>query len=160
MRIDDILKAECILKDIEADTKEDALRCMAGKLHSLGFVKESFTQVILDREASYPSGLPMADLKIAIPHTDAVHVNQSAICFARLSRDVEFSVMGEPAIKIPVRLISMFALKEKKKIGDLLETLITTYQDTDVLRALAEAQSESEILTILRENVGKNLKES
>ena len=160
MKIEDILKTECILIDIDAPSKEEILRQMAEKLYSLGYVKESYIQAIQDREASYPSGLPMEDLKIAIPHTDADHVNQSVICFARLDDNVEFSVMGAPEMKIPVRLISMFALKEKKKIGDLLETLITTYQDNDVLKSLVDAADETEIYNILYENVGKNLKAS
>ena len=160
MRIEDILKKECIISNIDVTSKESALEIMAEKLHSLGYVKESFVQAIQDREANYPSGLPMEDLKIAIPHTDADHVNESVICFARLANDVEFSVMGAPEEKIPVRLISMFALKEKKKIGDLLETLITTYQDNNVLKALLEADNESAIYNILHDNVGKNLKAS
>ncbi len=160
MKIEDILKPECILGKIEAPDKESALKVMAQKLFDLGYVKESFIEAIQVREANYPSGLPMEDLKIAIPHTDADHVNQSVICFARLTNEVEFSVMGAPEEKIPVRLISMFALKEKKKIGDLLETLITTYQDNDVLKALLEAGSETEIFDILQTSVGKNLKVS
>ena len=160
MKIKDILKTECILVDIDTTSKEATLKLMAEKLHSLGYVKESYIQAIQDREINYPSGLPMEDIKIAIPHTDAAHVNQSVICFARLKDNIEFSVMGDPDQKIPVRLISMFALKEKKKIGDLLETLITTYQDNEVLQALLDADDESEIYTILHDNVGKNLKAS
>ncbi len=158
MKIEDILKTECILINIDAASKETALQVMAERLYDLGYVKKSYIQAIQDRESSYPSGLPMEDLKIAIPHTDADHVNQSVICFARLSDSVEFSVMGAPEEKIPVQLISMFALKEKKKIGDLLETLITTYQDNEVLKALLYAEDENEVYNILRDNVGKNLR--
>ncbi|MBI9105781.1 MAG: PTS sugar transporter subunit IIA [Spirochaetales bacterium] len=158
MEIEDILKTECILGNIEAPSKEKALELMAERLTSLGYVKESFKEAILDREANYPSGLPMEDIKIAIPHTDADHVNQSVICFARLKENVEFSVMGAPDEKIQVRLISMFALKEKKLIGDLLETLITTYQDNDVLKSLLDADSDEDIYKILHDSVGKNLK--
>jgi len=158
VKIEDILKTEFILGNIDAPSKEIALEMMADRLTSLGYVKESFKEAILNREANYPSGLPMEDLKIAIPHTDADHVNQSVICFARLKDNVEFSVMGAPEEKISVRLISMFALKEKKKIGDLLETLITTYQDNEVLKALVDAKDEEEIYSILHDSVGKNLK--
>jgi len=158
MKIEDILKLECILGNVNAFSKEKVLEIMAEKLYSLGYVKESFIQAIQDREVQYPSGLPMGDLKIAIPHTDSEHVNQSIICFARLPEAVEFSVMGDPSQKIPVRLVSMFALKEKKKIGDLLETLITTYQDNDVLKALLEAEDENGIYNILYSSVGQNFK--
>ena len=158
MNIDDIIKKDCIIGQIDVSSKEEVLKIMAEKLYDLGYVKESYIQAIQDREANYPSGLPMEDLKIAIPHTDAEHVNQSIICFARLKNPVEFSVMGEPSTKIPVKLISMFALKEKKKIGDLLETLIVTYQDNSVLRALDKAEDDEELFKLLKESVGQNLR--
>lgn len=158
MNIDDIIKKDCIIGQIDVSSKEEVLKIMAEKLYDLGYVKESYIQAIQDREANYPSGLPMEDLKIAIPHTDAEHVNQSIICFARLKNPVEFSVMGEPSTKIPVKLISMFALKEKKKIGDLLETLIITYQDNSVLHALDNAVDDDELFKLLKESVGQNLR--
>lgn len=158
MDAEDILKKECILKNLDVSSKEEALELMAGRLYDLGYVKKSFKKAIQDREESYPSGLPMEGLKIAIPHTDSEHVNRSVICFARLSKEVEFSVMGDPSQKIPVRLISLFALKEKKKIGDLLETLITTYQDNNILQAIIDAEDESAIYDILYTNIGKNLR--
>ncbi len=157
MKIEDILKKDCVIADLEADSKGTALKIMAERLYELGYVKESYIQAIHEREASYPSGLPMGDVKIAIPHTDSEHVNQSIICFARTTRNMEFSVMGDPDQKIPVRLISMFALKEKKKIGNLLETLIMTYQDNDTLQALLDAKNEDEMYHILYENVGKHM---
>jgi PTS system galactitol-specific IIA component len=158
MEIDDILKRDCIIENLEADTKEEALTHMGKVLLSKGYVKDSFVQAILDREKSYPSGLPMEGHKIAIPHTDAEHVNESVILFARLSKPIEFSSMGDPNEKIQVRLISMFALKEKKKIGYILEVLINTYQDSETLDKILHAEGEEAIYRILREAVGTHLK--
>ncbi len=158
MKIEDILKRDCVIADLEADSKETALKIMAERLYELGYVKESYIQAIQEREASYPSGLPMGDVKIAIPHTDSQHVHKSVICFARTTQDMEFSVMGDPDQQIPVRLISMFALKEKKEIGNLLETLIVTYQDNDTLQALLNAKDEQEIYQLLYRHVGENMR--
>ncbi len=158
MNIDDILREDCLIADLEAATKEEALEKMGRILHQKGLVKESFIEAIQEREKNYPSGLPMEGHKIAIPHTDAEHVVQSVLLFARLRQPLEFSVMGDPAQKIPVRLISMFALKEKKLIGDLLETLITSYQEDATLDALIKARDGAEMYRILREKVGRNMK--
>jgi mannitol/fructose-specific phosphotransferase system IIA component (Ntr-type) len=49
----------------------------------------------------------------------------------------------------------MFALKEPKKIGDLLETLINVYQNVEVLEAIESASSKAEIYRILQTNVEK-----
>jgi len=46
--------------------------------------------------------LPMEGHKIAIPHTDATHVKESAICFARLAKSVTFQCMGDSDIEIEI----------------------------------------------------------
>ncbi|MDR1575859.1 MAG: PTS sugar transporter subunit IIA [Treponema sp.] len=159
MKIEEVLKPDCILAHLEAETKEAALTAMCQILLSKGYVKDSFPEAILERERLYPSGLPMEGHKIAIPHTDAEHVNESVILFARLARPLEFSSMGDPDEKIPVQLISMFALKEKKKIGFMLDVLITAYSDNEVLDAILNAPSAGAIYDILYRAVGSRMDE-
>ncbi|MDR2785904.1 MAG: PTS sugar transporter subunit IIA [Treponema sp.] len=159
MNVDDILKVDCIIENLKAATKEEALATMGQFLFFKGYVKDSFQAAILERERLYPSGLPMEGHKIVIPHTDAEHVNESVILFAKLDRPVEFSSMGDPDEKIPVQLVSMFALKEKKQIGFLLDVLINTYSDNDTLDAILKASSAKEIYNILYKAVGERIKE-
>ncbi|GHV75782.1 PTS galactitol transporter subunit IIA [Spirochaetia bacterium] len=159
MKVDEILKPDCIIERLEAETKEDALKKMSAILLAKGYVKDSFPAAILEREKFYPSGLPMEGHKIAIPHTDAEHVNQSVILFARLAKPLEFSSMGDPDEKIQVQLISMFALKEKKQIGLLLEVLINAYSDNSVLDTLLHAASAKEMYDTLFKVVGSQMKE-
>lgn len=154
MNIDDFIRPDCIIENLDASSREEALEKMAGILLSKGYVKESFPAAILEREREYPSGLPMEGHKIAIPHCDSEHVNKSALLFARLARPLEFSSMGEPDEKFEVRFISMFALKEKKEIGSLLEVLIKAYSGSTVLDAVLEASSALEIYTILKNAIG------
>ena len=149
MKIESLLRLDCILDNLQATSKEDALRQMAQTLFDLGYVRKSFLQAILDRESRYPSGLPMEGEKIAIPHVDSIHVVRSVLFFARLGKAVEFSVMGDPASRISVRLISMFALKEKNQIGNLLTTLITAYQNPLLLDSLIRAEDKATIYKIL-----------
>jgi PTS system galactitol-specific IIA component len=160
MKIDDILKEDCIIERLEASSKEEALSIMSNMLLSMGYVKESFPEAILEREKHYPSGLPMEGHKIAIPHTDAEHVHKSVILFARLAHPLEFSSMGDPDEKIDVSLISMFALAAKKEIGKMLEVLITAYSSNEVLEEILNAPSAREIYNILYQNVGATLSEN
>ena len=153
LQFSDLVNEDLIIDNLESSTKEDALERMAKILVQHGFCKPSFVQAILDREAAHPSGLPMPGRKIAIPHTDATHVIRSAMLFARLTKPVEFLAMGSPQERLQVTMISMFALKEKKLIGDLLETLITVYQHEEVLEALYKAADRSAMFQILKGNV-------
>ena len=157
MKIEDVLKEDLIIENLDAATKEDALKAMSGILLDKGYVKDTFQAAILERERLYPSGLPMEGHKIAIPHTDAEHVNKSVILFARLAKPLDFASMGDPDEKIQVQLISMFALAEKKAIGKMLEVLITSYSDNEVLDAILKAPSAKAIYDILYRSVGAML---
>jgi PTS system galactitol-specific IIA component len=143
----------CVFENLEVTSRDEALTSMARYLVDSGYCHESFVDAILERERVHPSGLPMPGHKIAIPHTDANHVKSSVILFARLKNPVPFFSMGSPDERIPVQMISMFALKEKKLIGDMLETLITVYQHNEVLDAILNAADGEEIYSLLRDAV-------
>ena len=160
MKIEDLLRRDLIIENLEAADREEALTKMCQFLISRGYAKESFTEAILHRERVFPSGLPMEGHKIAIPHTDAEHVEKSTILFARLKTPLEFNTMGDPDQKIMVQMISMFALKEKNQIGYILEILINTYQENETLEAVLQAKDGDAIFKILWEAVGANMRET
>lgn len=136
VQFQDLVRRDFVCLDLDATDREDALTHMAQYLVDIGYCTEEFPHAILQRERVHPSGLPMVGPKIAIPHTDSTYVLESAIIFARLLRPVPFHVMGSPNATIPVQLISMLALRESSMIGDLLETLLTAYQNPALLESL------------------------
>lgn len=153
LQFKDLVRRDLILFNVEFADRDEALRRMADTLVEKGYCKPEYTDAILEREYAHPSALPMPGKKIAIPHTDATYVKNSALLFARLKSPVTFSSMGDPDQKLQVSMISMFALKEKKRIGDLLETLINVYQDEAVLDAIFDAADGETIFEILKTNV-------
>ena len=153
LQFSDLVQPGFVIDNLQADSRDDALTTMARFLVERGHCAESFPAAILDRERIHPSGLPMPGHKIAIPHTDSHHVTKSIILFARLADPVEFRSMGNPEETIAVQMISMFALKEKKLIGDMLETLITVYQHDEILDAILKAADAEHIFSILRKAV-------
>jgi len=153
LNFSDLVKPDFVLGNLRASTREEALTQMAEFLVDKGKCRPTFVDAILKREQIHPSGLPMPGPKIAIPHTDAEHILQSIILFARLTEPVEFLSMGSPDDKLEVRMISMFALKEKKRIGDMLETLIKVYQNEDILNKILEACDSEEIFLTLKDAV-------
>ncbi|MFP4373810.1 MAG: PTS sugar transporter subunit IIA [Spirochaetaceae bacterium] len=153
LRFTDLVRRDLIIDGVEYSDRDEALRSLAGLLVERGFCRGPYIEAILERERAHPSALPMPGHKIAIPHADATHVDSSALVFARLTKPVQFFSMGAPDEKLDVSMISMFALKEKKAIGDLLETLITVYQDETVLNEIFEAPDAEQIYELLRHNV-------
>lgn len=153
LKFSDLVRQDYILVDLDASTREDALSQMAQLLVDRGNCEPTFVEAILHREKAHPSGLPMPGPKIAIPHTDAEHIRNSVILFARLVRPVEFLSMGGPDDRLSVQMISMFALKEKKRIGDMLETLINVYQNQEILEAILGAPDRMSIFSLLKNAV-------
>ncbi len=153
LQFKDLVRRDLIMFNVEYAGRDEALRAMADLLVEKGYCGPAYTNAILEREYAHPSALPMPGRKIAIPHTDATYVNSSALLFARLKSPVTFRSMGDPDQKLEVSMISMFALKEKNRIGDLLETLITVYQDESVLDAIFDAADGDTIFEILKSNV-------
>lgn len=153
VQFSDLVRPECVFENLIATSRDEALTTMARYLVDGGYCHESFVDAILERERIHPSGLPMPGHKIAIPHTDADHVKRSVILFARLKNSVPFRSMGDPHERLPVQMISMFALQEKKLTGDMLETLITVYQRHEILDAILNACDGEEIYAVLRDGV-------
>ena len=52
------LDKELILVGLDVATAEEAIRLLADKMISHGYVKSSFTEAVLKREAAFPTGLP------------------------------------------------------------------------------------------------------
>lgn len=144
-----MLEPGLIIDRLDVGARDEALRIMAEQMVDRGMCRDTFVAAILERERLHPSGLPMAGHKIAIPHTDSRHVLRSGMLFARLPRAVPFHAMGNPTEILQVRLISMFALRDKLEIGPTLQTLITVYQHNDTLEAIIQAPDATEIHRIL-----------
>lgn len=151
----DLVREECIIDALSGASREEVLHQMATRLVEMGFCRATFPAAIIERERVHPSGLPMRGHKIAIPHTDAEHVRRSTILFARLIEPVEFLTMGNPEEPLQIRMVSMFALREKHLVGQLLTTLITVYQDHHALDAMLQAEDAREMFAILRTAVEK-----
>lgn len=70
-------------------------------------MQESYIQAIQEREVHYPTGLPAAEIGVAIPRTDAVHVNRAAVSVGILKKPVLFQMMGNPSQIIETEIVFM-----------------------------------------------------
>lgn len=133
-----------ILKDVEADTKEEVISLMANNLIEMKLVKESYHDAILQREQDFSTGLPTTSISVAIPHTDIEHVNQKAISLAILKDPVLFGIMGDSETT-PVKLVFMLAMDEKHSQLALLQRLMKIFQDVDLLTYISEETDKTKI---------------
>ncbi len=144
------IEREAIETGVDAASSEEVIRLLAGRLEKLGYVRPSFADAVLAREARMPTGLPMGrDSNVAVPHTDPEHVLKPGIAIATLAHPVDFANMEDPDEAVPVGLVFMLALNDKDKQIEMLQQIMLTIQDETLSQKLLDAGTANELLALL-----------
>ena len=69
--------------------RDDVLREMADYLVKRGAVKDSYGDAVIQRENTYPTGIPAEPIAVAIPHSDRNLVLNTTILVAKLVQNAE-----------------------------------------------------------------------
>ncbi|MFN2143977.1 MAG: PTS sugar transporter subunit IIA [Anaerolineales bacterium] len=150
MEIKDYLDPGAIVLNMDAETSEEVIRELGGKLLDLGFVNDDFIEATLAREANMPTGLPLGgSVNAAIPHVDIEFVKKSALGLATLKQEVVFYNMVENEIEVPCRLVIMLALDQPKSQVEMLQSVAAVLQQPAVIDALIAAETVEEIYAAL-----------
>ncbi|MDT2746046.1 PTS sugar transporter subunit IIA [Vagococcus fluvialis] len=137
---------------INPSSQEELLSSLSDQLLEKGVVKDTFVTGIIDREKKFPTGLPVQPFGVAIPHTDNEHVVKEQIGFASLKEPVKFKIMGSDSDYVDVSLVFILALKYPDKQLDMLQKLITLFQNEGVLNQLYECNEVDLFKEIMRTN--------
>ncbi len=130
---------ELIVIEKSAHTWEEAIGYTADALLRKGYVKESFYQACVDREKVFPTGLP-TEIPVAIPHTDAIHVNVPAVCLMRLEKPVAFASMEDSDQTVDVEFVFNMALAKGEDQLAMIEAIIGTVQNTQFWQAAKQME--------------------
>lgn len=147
------VEKELAIIELEANSKEEALRLLGGRLIEQGYVKEDFIESLLEREKNYPTGLPTEPFGVAIPHTDGDRVHKSTVAFASLKNPVKFLMMGTDDKLVEVKLIFMLALKSPDDQLEMLQKLMELIQDPEMVSKLVQIKSADELNGLVEDNV-------
>ena len=146
----DHIEREAVAIRADAATSEEVIRLLAGRLERLGYVRPSFADAVLAREARMPTGLPMGrDSNVAVPHTDPEHVLKPGIAVATLAQPLAFANMEDPDEAVPVGLVFMLALNDKDRQIEMLQQIMLAIQDEALSRKLLDADTADELLSLL-----------
>ncbi|WP_299090952.1 PTS sugar transporter subunit IIA [uncultured Metabacillus sp.] len=149
------LDQQVVFLDVEAEKSEEVITFLYEKLKDLNYVKESFLQAILERENVYPTGLPLANMGVAIPHTDPEHIVSPMISFAKLYKPVQFQMMGNPGETVDADIVFMLAIKEPEKQLVMLERLMGVFQNEETMSRLQDAKSAEAVTNILNKELNR-----
>ena len=121
---------------LSGENDKEILGQMADVMFQEGYVNEGFHNAIIRREENFPTGLPTGEINVAIPHTDPEYVNRPAVCLGILDSTVKFNVMGMENETVLVSVLFMLAIKKKEDQLGLLQKLIATCQDQEMLKVI------------------------
>ena len=143
---------DLVVMHLKADSAIDAISQLGTLLYEKGFVKESFVPAVIKREQELATGLPTAEVGVAIPHTDVEHVLQPAIGVGILEAPVEFGEMGNPGGTVLVEVVCLLAIAKSEDVVKVLQSLVGIFQTPHLLKEIARAGDVSRIIGILRQH--------
>lgn len=132
---------------------EEALTKMGNLLYHAGYVKDSYTSAIIEREKIYPTGLP-ASIGVAVPHTDAHHVLKFGLAIGILNHPVPFIEMGSGGERsVDVQVIMALAVPDKDKVVNMLQHLFGVIQMADFLPTLITLKDHQALSKFIDERI-------
>lgn len=142
MKLVDILTQDCIMPDLKAMGKREALEEMVEGLvfNFADLNKEKLLEAILERERLGSTGIGYG---VAIPHARLKGMNGIAVLFGRSIKGVEFQAMDER----PAHLFFLIAAPEDSNTAHLkvLARISRLLKDAGVRKRLMEASTQEEI---------------
>ena len=145
-----LLRPEVILTDLDAKNADDALDHLSSLLFEYGYVRDSFSAAVKEREKRYATGLPARSMGVAMPHTDIEHVIKPCVAIATLRHPVTFIAMGSDDEKVQAQILFMLALNEPHAQLEMLQSIVTIIQNDDLLQAIKASNSPADIIELIR----------
>ena len=153
MAADDIFDEDLVLVGLDAPSDEAVIRALGKRLFDAGWVKDSFVPAAVERERTFPTGLPTQPVGTAIPHTDSKHVNRTGIAVGVLARPVGFGNMGEPTATVEASLVFLVAVHEPERQVQTLSSLAQLLHNAALLQELVRSKDAHAVVSILNREV-------
>ena len=145
----DKVREDLVLLGVEGETRDEVLYNIAKVLMEKGVAKDTFYEALLQRENEYPTGLPIGEINIAIPHTYPEHINEVAITIAIPKKPVVFRNMGDKDEEILISVILCLTMRKMDDNVKLLPALMGFFADEDNLRALLACKTPAEVISLV-----------
>lgn len=157
MQINDLLRKDLMILNLEATEKEAAIDEMIARLDEQGIVDDAsvYKEGIMSREAQTSTGLGDG---IAMPHSKNPAVQEPAVLFAKSTKGVEYEALDGQ----PVELFFMIAAPEggNDLHLEVLASLSRKLIDADVISQLKNAETPEEVQAVFTESEEEQVTEA
>ena len=145
------LGKECIILDMKAASKDEALHELATAAHSkcARVDADVLLRVLQEREQVGSTGVGNG---IAIPHAKVPGIEQLLVCFGRSKRGVSFEAIDNRPVHLFVQILSPIGMADEYLQS--LARISRLLKSEDNRRLLLEAKTEQEILDLFNSSEG------
>lgn len=126
---------------IHFSSSQQALEYIGAEMLARGVVHDSYPAALLEREATFPTGIALEQHAVAIPHCEAVHAKSPAIYLIRPDAPVPFQRADDDG-EIDVSLIIALIVENPAAQLMLLRRLFSELQNPHTLEALLAASDD------------------
>ena len=144
-----LIAEEWVFVDFSADSFQDLVDRMACRLEAAGYVKDTFRDALLQREAEYPTGLRFETFGVSIPHTDEIHVIKEGIVVVKLKEPITVTEIATIDNQLDVKYVFMLLLKKADSHADLLQKLVMLFTDQMCMKRLDEEKTVEGVYRII-----------
>lgn len=154
--IKQFFKEDLVLQS-SASTKEDVFKEVGELLYSKGYVKESFTEGLLEREQDFPTGLDLSAViegnmtNVAIPHTEAHHCLDKVVLFVQLEKPLTFNNMIKPTEQLEVKYLFVIVNNDGGNQTNILSSLMDFLTKKENIEKMDSLESPEAIFQFLTE---------
>ncbi|MCT4662134.1 MAG: PTS sugar transporter subunit IIA [Tissierellales bacterium] len=148
-----LINSDLVFLDVEAENQWEVLHKLAMELEMQGYVKSSYGEAVIEREKVFPTGLPTMNVQVAIPHTDAKHVNNAGILFANLNKPILFKEMGNGVNDVSAEMIFMLAIDKPENQVETLGKLMSIFSDGEFLKKLKSLTDSEKVVELLSSKI-------
>lgn len=139
---------DLILLDIKAQDYKEVLSQLSQRFLENGYVKETYSNALIEREKTFPTGLKTNEFAVAIPHADPAHVKYGSLGIGTLKTPVTFRAMDTGA-ELQVSVLFMLAITNSSSQLKMLQKVIELIQNDKVLMNIKQSKNKEEIINLI-----------
>lgn len=149
-KLKDYISEELVHLNVDIKDDKEILRFLAAEMNQKGYVKESFSEALIEREGYAPTGLRTDGVGVAIPHSDPQHVIRPCVAVATLIHPVSFHEMGtSDGVVDNVQAVFCIALNEGDDHLEVLQDIISLITEGDTIPRIVGMTSKEELISEL-----------
>lgn len=146
------ISEELIFINQAYDTSDALFDAVSAKAFELGKVREDFLPRVKERERTFPTGIQLEKIGVAIPHTDAECVLDEFVAVAVNKEPVGFKSMEDINQSVEASIVFVLGLNQPHAQLEMLQSLMGLLQNDAILSEIQAATSTQDVLTIIKKN--------